>query len=437
MIWKSLLALGAKYDFEMEQMDVVTAFLEAYLLDHEIYVEQPHGFIREGEENLVCLLLQALYGLKQSPREWYTTLAEFLCSLNFTRSEFDHSLFIHDEAGVIIAIYVDDLLIIGPDMSQINDLKEEPRIQFSMKDLGPVSYYLDMQITRDRPNYTVYVSQSTYVRNLIKELGMNTCNPCKIPMETGLQLTKADDDHKADQELKQGYQMIIGSLMWAACMTRPDIALAVSVCSRYTNNPTTIHLEAAKKIVRYLAGTSDLGLRYGPDKKSDEADKDDGSLVGYTDASYGDCLDTRRFTSRYIFLLWNGPISWSVKRQNTITTSTAEAEYVGECNASKEAVYLTEALDSIGYDEYDVQQVQLMTDNQAAIKLAHNSFNHSRSKHIDIQFHFVRELVTQLQTLRISYVPSDSMAADGLTKPLGVEKFGQFIRMLGLSTASS
>ena len=429
MVWKSLLALGAKYDFEMEQMDVITAFLEALLKNQEIYVEQPHGFIKDGEEDMVCLLLKALYGLKQSPREWYTTLMEFLYSLDFTRSDYDHSVFIHQD-GILLAIYVDDLLIIGPSIHRIRDLKEQLKSRFRMKDLGPVSYYLGMQITRDRLNRTIYINQATYTQNLVKELGLSDCHPCKIPMDSNLQLIKSSDDYLASKQMIQGYQTLIGSLMWAACMTRPDIALAVSRCSRYTNNPTPQHDAAAKKIVRYLAGTINLGLRYGPNE--DDNDKD-GDLIGFTDASYGDCMDTRRSTSGYVYKLWNGPISWSVKRQPTVAISTAEAEYIGQCNAGKEAIYLAGALHSLGYDEYDVQQVQLMADNQAAIKLSHNPVNHGRSKHIDIQWHFVRELVTERQLLDIRYVSTDSMVADGLTKPLSLDKFNQFVKTLGLS----
>lgn len=215
-------------------------------------------------------------------------------------------------------------------------------------------------------------------------------------------------------------------------MTRPDISFSVGKCSRYASNPTPTYDAALKRIVRYLKGSKRLGLKYGP---GPDPENSNGNLLGYTDASYGDCLDTRRSTSAYVFLLWNGPISWSSKRQTTVATSTAEAEYVGECNAAKESVFLAGSLKEVGYEGSDVDTVLLLADNQAAIKLANNPVNHPRAKHIDIQYHKVRELISDA-VLELDYIETSKMVADGLTKPLNLVKHEYFVTMLGLAEKS-
>lgn len=206
-------------------------------------------------------------------------------------------------------------------------------------------------------------------------------------------------------------------------MTRPDIAIAVGKCNRYVSNPTPTHDLALKRIVRYLAGSSPLGLKY------DSREGIDGDLIGYTDSSYGDCLDARISTSGYAFMLWNGPITWSSKRQLTVGLPTAESEYIGERNAAKEAIFLSQGLTSIGCD---TPTVRLFADNQAAIKLTSSLGHHPRSKHIDIQYHKVREVFKD-GLLQISYTPTTDMVADGRTKPLDAVKSARLVEMLGLS----
>lgn len=314
----------------------------------------------------------------------------------------------------------------GPNSLEIEHLKEQLGEKFCMKDLGPVSWYLGMRITRDRQSRTIYVDQTTYGNRLISSLGMESCKVTRTPMEVGIELRKdmhMGEVYAATKDEIQGYQSLVGALLWVVCMTRPDIALAVGKCSRYATNPTPTHDLALKRIVRYLAGSAHLGLRYGP---SNEINVE---LVGYTDSSYGDCLDTRRSTSGYTFLFWNGPITWSSKRQLVVALSTAESEYIGECNAAKEAIFLSRSLTPIGYD---ISTLNLFADNQAAIKLASNLINHPRSKHIDIQYHKVREVVEN-GLLQITYIPTADMVADGLTKSLDFVKFKRFVEMLGLS----
>lgn len=345
----------------------------------------------------------------------------------------DHSVFVHKN-GVIIAIYVDDLLLLGPILEDILKLKEQLANRFRMKDLGAVAWYLGMQITRDRAKRILWISQSTYIKRAIEDLGMTECNPTSTPMDVSCKLKKnvylKEGEWITYESTKQeqvAYQSIIGTLLWIACQTRPDIAFAVGMCSRYSANPNPGHDMALKRIIRYLAGTADLGLRYGPSEGAK------GELVGYTDAAYGDCLDTRYSTSGYIYFLWNGPISWSSKRQTGVTTSTAEAEYVGECNAAKEAIFLAQALKEVGYEGPDTNPVTLLADNQAAIKMASNPVNHPRGKHIDVSYHYVRWKVAEEKSIYLDYIPTKDMIADGLTKALVATKFMASRDMTGLS----
>ena len=439
---KLLLALAAKYDYEVEQMDVITAFLEAKL-GQEVWVQQPPGFEEKNSRGrLACKLNKALYGLKQAPREWYSTLKAYLISINYQRIDIDHSVFCHQN-GTLVAIYVDDLLIIGPKMLDIEALKRLLSQRFQMKDLGSVSWYLGMHVTRNRATRTIWINQSTYIKHAVKLLGMSDCAPVKTPMDSNVQLRK--DVYKqgnewvayeATSEEKGGFQSIIGTLLWVACQTRPDIAHAVSKCSRYAANPSPDHDSAVKRIIKYLAGTAELGLRYGPNGATEGAG---GALIGYTDSAYADCLDTRSSTSGYIFFLWNGPISWSSKRQTSVSTSTAEAEYVGQCLASKEVTFLVQALKEVGYKgEFtspkgsDIRPAKILADNQAAIKMGSNPINHPRAKHIDVAYHFVRDKVEK-GAIELEYINTEHMVADGLTKPLNPVKFLTSRSAMGLA----
>ncbi len=324
MIWKSLLALGAQFDYEIEQLDIITAFLES-LIKETVYVEKLHRF---GEPKgtsytRVYHLLRAIYGLKQSPREWYLTLVDYLKSLGYERLEHDHFVFVHQN-GIIIAIYVDNLLLFGPDFAKMGQLKKQLSDRFRMRDVGAISWYLGMEVTRDRANQTLFIDQTAFIDRMLEDLGMEKCKSAKVPMDSGTEIVKnryMGEDYEATKEGIQGYQSLVGTLLWLAYMTRSDISFAVGKCSRYASNPISSHDVALKRIVRYLKESKELGLRYGPHLESK-----DGKLLGYTDASYGDCLDTHRSTSAYIYLLWNGPISWSSKPQTTVATLTAEAE---------------------------------------------------------------------------------------------------------------
>ncbi len=438
-IIKMLLALAAKYDYEAEQMNVVTAFLEAHLKE-EIWMQQPSKF-EQKESNgtfLTCRLNKALYELKQAPREWYAILKVYLISIDYQRVEIDHSVFIHDN-GIIIAIYVDDLLILESNISDIEALKLQFAERFQMKDLDSIEWYLEMHITRDRAERTLWINQSTYIKRAIELLSMSDCSPTKTPMHHRCQLKKNVYwkfkkwvEYQATSEEIGDYQSIIETLMWVACQTRSDIVYAVSKCSRYSTNSTPDHDLAVKQIIRYLAETAQLRLRYGSSKVK-EVER--AEFFEYIDSAHADCLNSRRFTFDYMFFLWNEPISWSSKRQQCVSTSSAEAEYVDECNAAKELTFLVQALKEMRYDGSDTNPTTILADNQAAIKMGSNLVNHPRAKHIDTSYHYVRNKVEE-GAIRLKYILIDQMMVDGLTKPLKSGKFLRFRSVMRLASRS-
>jgi hypothetical protein len=426
MSYKALFALAAIHDLEIEQMDFIAAFLHSKLQE-TVYMQQPTGY-HDGTRR-ACRLLRALYGLKQSPRAWYETLIEFLHGLGYTRTAADYSV-LYNSNGTTIAIYVDDLLIFGKQLSIIQDLKAELNASFNMTDLGPCAFYLGIEVTRDRKARTITLSQAGYIEKLLRAFGMANCRPVATPLEPGARFTK--NEGQATEEDTLWYQRVMGSFMYAMTETRPDIAIVISTLSEFLTNPSTEHLVAAKRVFRYFQGTKAYGTTHGArNKLCDQLEHEPGQLHGYVDADFAQNLETRRSTTGYVFMLGEGPISWTSKRQPTVALSSCEAEYMAETQAAKEAIWLRRLLTELGYTSPDVQTVRIYADNQGAIALAKNPEYHARTKHIDTQWHFVREQA-ELGTIRLDYVPTDRQLADGFTKPLGGTKFKEFVRGLGL-----
>jgi transposase InsO family protein len=416
MSYKLIFAIAAALDWEIDQMDVKTAFLYGKV-EETVYMEQPTG-LNDGSTK-VCKLDRALYGLKQAPRVWYNTLSEFLQQLDFQPLDADASVF--HKKGVIIAVYVDDLLITGRDRKEIDTLKKALSKRFQMSDLGAVNFYLGMTVTRDRPNRTLYLGQQSYITKVLRDFGMEDCKPAVTPMDTnGSNLVPAPKDYQASPfEIKE-YQKLIGSLMYAMLGSRPDIAFAVSMVSRFAANPTAEHITAAKRILRYLRGTLTYQLTYRGDLQA---------LTGYSDADWAGDKDTRRSTGGFVFNVGSGIVSWSSKRQNTIALSSCESETMAQTQAAKEAIWLSRFLAQALQEEQVA--VVIHCDNQGAIALAKNDQFHARTKHIDIREKWVREAVAVKQ-VKLEYISTELQLADGLTKPLARDKFEYFRNAIGV-----
>jgi hypothetical protein len=416
MSYKALFAIAAALDLEIEQMDVKTAFLYGSVKE-DIFVEQPHGM--NDNSGRVCKLNKALYGLKQSPRVWYQTLSRFLQEAGFTHLDADHSVFVKN--STYIAVYVDDLLIVGPDKVDIAQIKTQLSQRFSMTDMGPIAYYLGMTVTRDRKNRILRLGQRSYLEEGIRAMGLWDAQTKKVPMDTS-RLQPAGEDYAADPDFKTRYQSAVGTLMYAMLGTRPDIAYAVSSVSRYASNPTEAHMTAVKRIFQYLRGTLDLQLTFRGELKD---------LAGYSDSDWGGDPATYRSTAGFVFNIGSGAISWSSKRQPTIALSTCEAEYQAQTQAAKEAVWLRSLLQELNPVEPTPYATIIYCDNQGAIALAKDPKFHPRTKHIAIQHHWVREKIAD-QVVDLEYVETSKQVADGLTKALPKDPFEAFRDVIGL-----
>jgi Reverse transcriptase (RNA-dependent DNA polymerase)/GAG-pre-integrase domain len=416
MSYKALFAIAASLDLEIEQMDVKTAFLYGNI-DETIYVEQPHG-LTDGS-NRVCRLNKALYGLKQSPRVWYKTLSEFLTSQGFLALDADQSVFV--QGSTYIAVYVDDLLIIGPHMATIDKLKNALSERFKMTNLGPVAFYLGMTITRDRRKRILRIGQKSYLQEAIR--AANLCNqPAPFtPMVNG-KLRPGGDEYEAEPEFKRQYQSLVGTLMYAMLGSRPDIAFAVSCVSRYASNPTHDHMEAVRRIFLYLQGTINYELTFQGDLRS---------LQGYSDSDWAGDSATSRSTAGFIFNIGSGAISWSSKRQPTVALSTCEAEYQAQTQAAKEAIWLRSLLRSLNPLDTIPYATVIYCDNQGAIALAKDPKFHARTKHIAIQHHWIREQIDG-GVVDLEYVSTTRQLADGMTKALPRFPFEAFRDALGV-----
>ena len=425
---RCLLSLAAHLDWEVHQMDVKTAFLNGDL-EEEIYMQQPEGFVERDKEHMVWRLKKALYGLKQSPRMWNAKLHQHLEANGFKRSNADNSVYVRhvdNDNIVVIAVYVDDLLLFSNSMHHIDAAKQMLSRTFDMKDLGEAHWILGIEVTRDRVKRVVRMSQAKYLHEKLEEFGMADCKPVSTPMEENLKLTK-EMEPKNEEELEQmrrtPYRAAVGSLMHAMIATRPDICFAVGVVSRFMANPGMQHWMAVKRILRYLRGTANLCLELGGNGQQ-------ATLVGYSDADWGGDAESRRSVSGYVFSLGSGAVSWSSKRQATVALSSTEAEYMASTHAVKEALWLRSLLRDIECCDVGTT-LEIKVDNQSSIALSKNPTQHARTKHIDIQHHFVREQVEE-GNVKLEYCPSEDMVADVMTKALGRIKHQKFVGAMGL-----
>ncbi|KAL4561013.1 hypothetical protein LXL04_033173 [Taraxacum kok-saghyz] len=419
-----VLGLVASLDLEIEQMDVKTAFLHGDL-DEEIYMEQSEGFHVAKMEHLVCKLKKSLYGLKQAPRQWYKKFDSFMASHEYKRTDADHCVYLKkfpDGKFVILLLYVDDMLIVGQDATMIDNLKKDMSKFFDMKDLGPAQQILGMKITRDRKARKLFLSQEEYVERVIKRFNMENAKPVGTPLANHFKLSKRNcPSSKKEKEEMKGvhYSSAVGSLMYAMVCTRPDIAQVVGVVSRYLANPGKQHWEVVKWILRYLKGTSKLCLCYGGANPI---------LEGYTDADMSGDLDNRKCTSSYIFTLAGGAISWQSKLQKCIALSTTEAEYIVAVEAGKELIWLKRFLQELGFLQ---QEYIIHCDSQSAMDLSKNSMYHSRTKHIDVRYHWLRQAIEE-GLLKLSKIDTNYNPADMLTKVVTQDKHKLCTDIVGL-----
>jgi len=410
-----LFALAAKNGWHIHHVDVTTAFLQGKLKE-EVYIEMPclDRSTRNGLK--VCKLKRAIYGLKQASRSWYETLHAALTQMDFQRSKIESCIYFKKIEGLVIvlAVYVDDIIIFCSSLTTIGKFKADFGAKFLIRDLGRIHSYLGVRVRMKDGN--IYLDQETYARKIIEKFGMTDCAPVATPMETGLSLVK--DTSKPNR--KQPYQKLLGCLLYLAVFTRPDLMHAVSVLSQFNTCHTDAHWGVLKRVVKYLQGTSHYSLRYSKT----------GDLVGFSDATWGSCHIDRRSYTGYVMLLGGGAISWQSRKQGKTALSSAEAEYVALSECAKEAVAMSNL---VGELQKPIATIPVGCDNQSTIALAREEKASKSLRHVDIRYHFVKECVEK-GPLRLHFVPTKSMVADVLTKPLATEEHQACIVKMGVAS---
>ena len=411
-----IIALAASNGWEIHHLDVITAFLHGDLQE-EVYVSQPEGFKAKGSEHKVYKLHKALYGLRQAPRAWSIKLNSILRELSFAKCSKEPSLFQKQtkRAILIVAVYVDDLLITGSSLNAIQDFKEEMAAKFEMSDLGKLTYYLGIEVTQLED--AIILKQERYSVKILEEEGMSECNSTHISMDPRLKLARSI--HEDGTNAKE-FRRNIGCLRYLI-HTRPDLAQCVGVLSRYMHDPKTSHAVALKQVMRYLKGRCSLGLRYVKDCKK--------GLVGYSDSSYNVDPDDGKSTTGQVFYLNECPVTWCSQKQEVVALSSCEAEYMAATDTAKQTIWLQELLEEITSD--GVQKVLIRIDNKSAIALSKNPVFHGRSKHIHTRFHFIRECVEK-GPVDVEHVAGRVQKADILTKTLGRIKLKEMRDLIGV-----
>ncbi|XP_071699006.1 uncharacterized mitochondrial protein AtMg00810-like [Rutidosis leptorrhynchoides] len=381
-------------------------------------MHQPIGFKDHSRPNHVCLLKRSLYGLKQAPRAWYQRFADFVHTIGFIQSKCDHSLFVYHHVTNIayLLLYVDDI-ILATSSNQLRDsLMCKLAKEFAMKDLGPLSSFLGISVTGSTNG--LFLKQSAYARDIISRAGMTSCNPVATPVDTHGKQSASLSTPYHDSSY---FRSLAGALQYLT-FTRPDISYAVQQICLHMHAPHEAHMLALKRIIRYIQGTISHGMVISKSTYS--------SLVCYTNADWAGCPDTRRSTSGYCVYLGDNLLSWSSKRQPTVSRSSAEAEYRGVANVVAESCWLRNLLLELCCP---ISKATLVfCDNVSAIYLSGNPVQHQRTKHIELDIHFVREKVSRGQ-VRILHVPTRFQIADIFTKGLPrllFEEFRSSLRIL-------
>ena len=445
-------------------MDVKTAFLYPEI-EEEVYIKMPEGYklFYPEDQNAegIARLIKTLYGLRQSPRAWFKVLDRLFRSKGFSRSNEDSSLYISGD--LIILIFVDDIVLFSKNKEAIREAKRWLSEAFRMVDLGSLKLFLGMQIDRNRGERTMFVKQERYVTKVLERCNMEACHGCKTPMDTKPTLTKPN---KSEISGVLEYQSLVGSLMYAMLGTRPDLAYAVSTLSKFNSEPAEEHHAAAKRTLRYLKETKSYGLLY-------KGELNEGGFpepLCYTDSDWAGDTESRKSTGGYVFILCGAAVSWKTKKQTTISLSSTEAEYVALSEATKEAIWMKRLLREIEtrivpkakvnlaeYHESEIERQwrpwtnedgseeetiandglttsrpqKIKADNQGCIKLTENVLSNSRAKHIEIRYHYVRDMWEKGE-IDLLYEPTATMTADVLTKALPKDRHWEHTTNMGI-----
>lgn len=428
---RTLLAYAAVNNLYLRQFDVKGAYLHG-TLSETIYMEQPPGY-KDGSGRS-CLLIRSLYGLKQAGNVWNQELNRVLQEIDFTQLKSDYCCYIKRQGNdfIILLTWVDDLVSMAT-KDELNKTTEQGlQKHFEIKSMGRPNLLLGMKVTIG-PDF-ISLSQSHYIDILLDKYGLSDANPVITPMDPNVKLDiYANGDRNSDEikseendpKITHGYAQLIGSLMYLAIGTRPDIAYAVNRLAQFTSNPKTVHWTAVKRIFRYLKKTKNHALTFG----GDDDNIRNSDLNFFCDADWANDTSDRKSISGYVTIVAGGAVSWSSKKQQTVALSTAEAEYVAATHIAKQVLWHRTLFDELDFSHPSTSTI--FTDNQAAISISHHPEFHSRTKHIDIAHHFLRDLITQGE-INTVYVNTRDNLADLFTKGLSRDLHEDLTARIGI-----
>ncbi|GJY78188.1 retrovirus-related pol polyprotein from transposon RE1 [Tanacetum coccineum] len=410
-----VLSLAVLHRWRLHQLDVKNAFLHGHL-NETVYMEQPPGFIDPQFPNHVCKLSKALYGLKQAPRAWFHRLSSFLLAHGFVCSRADTSLFVFtkDSCIMYLLVYVDDLILTGNNESLLTSFTTRLNQEFAIKDLGDLSYFLGLEVSYT--NDGLFLSQAKYATDVLTRAALLDSKPVSTPLAAN-EVFVTGGSLFANPTL---YRSLVGALQYLT-ITRPDLSYAVNQASQFLHAPTDAHFQSVKRILRYVKGTITYGLIFRRPHSN--------SILGYSDADWARCIETRRSTYGYSIFLGGNLVSWSAKKQPTVSRSSCESEYRAMANTAAEIIWITHLLRELHALPPD--RPTLLCDNKSALFMSQNPVSHKRAKHIDLDYHFVRELVASGK-LYTKFIPTKLQVADIFTKSLSRPQFEYFRSLLRL-----
>ncbi|CAB0007771.1 unnamed protein product [Nesidiocoris tenuis] len=414
--FRTLISIVNEFNYEMEQMDVKTAFLHGDLKE-TIFMNLPEEM---AEKNHVCKLNRSIYGLKQSPKNWYEKFDEFMLKENFKRSYHDSCLYskITPKFKIYCFIYVDDLIIASDSLIQMKNFKSKLYQNFDMVNLGNVKSFLGLEVERDRDKGIIKLHQSAYINQLLRKFQMQDCKEISTPIEKNLRLNKAKSD---EEKTEEPYRQLVGCLMYLMIGSRPDISFALNYFSRYQEYATNEHWTHLKRVLRYLKATNRLGLTFSRNNCEN-------LIESYVDADWANDFEDRKSVTGFLVNVFGNIVSWGTRKQSTVSLSSTEAEYKALTTVICESLFINGILKDILCTE---QPIVIFEDNVSCIHLAKNGENNKRTKHVEIKYHFIREKIKNNSVI-LKYIPTNDQRADSLTKALDVKKFNYFRNLMNI-----
>ncbi|KAL2347276.1 hypothetical protein Fmac_001276 [Flemingia macrophylla] len=410
-----LLAFATYMRMTLYQMDVKSTFLNG-IINEEVYVEQPPGFENEKAATHVFKLNKALYGLKQAPRAWYDKLSSFLIENDFVRGKVDSTLFRKEFKSdfIIVQIYVDDIIFGATNEQLCREFSSMMQEEFEMSMMGELKFFLGLQILQSDEGIKIH--QTKYTKELLKRFKMDDAKEMKTPMHPSSALTLDEDSPRVEQTKYRG---IIGSLLYLTA-SRPDIMFSVCVCARYQATPKESHMNVVKKILKYLKGTINCGLWY-PKGTSP-------ILFGFSDSDFASYKMDRKSTNETCHIFGECLVSWHSKKQACVSLSTVEAEYITTGSCCAQTIWLKQQLQDF---RLKLEHIPLKCDNTSAINITKNPIMHSRTKHIEVRYHFIRDHVEK-GDCDMEFIETENKLADIFTKKFPKERFYKLRINLGI-----